>query len=285
MRLGVLALFAPVISASCGGGVAASSRDGGSPPVDSSGIDAASSPDAGLMGLRIAQVQDPSSPDHDPGQYPTIASAVVTWLDTFDETGDGKSVGLLYVQDPGSQAPYAGISIYENRFGPGGHMATPGDVAVGITAGQYLESPNVGTALFAPGTFLPQLLQPLGTYHSTTTVPAPVTLAVADLEEASAGSSNPDGNFANGRKWIGMLATIHDVTVGPGVVAGGRVSYLIISGGGANAMSAAPSIDNELYDLAATDFPAGTTFTSVTGIVTWFFSFHIAPRSKADLVL
>jgi hypothetical protein len=283
MRLRVLALFAPVISASCGGGGAVSSSDGGSHPVDASGVDAVSFADAGLSGLRIAQVQDPASPDHDAGQYPLIASAVVTWLDTFDETGDGKSVGLLYIQDPGSQAPYAGISVFANRFGPLSHTATPGDVAVEISMGQYLESANDATATFDPGTFLPGLLDSLGTYRSTTAVPNPVTLTVSDLDEASA-TGTLDGNFASGRKWIGMLATINDVTVGPGTAAGGRVTYIMTSGGTAK-LGSSPSIDNELYDLAATDFPAGTHFTSVTGIMTWFYAFHIAPRSAADLVL
>ena len=41
-------------------------------------------------------------------------------------------------------------------------------------------------------------------------------------------------------------------------------------------------VTNELIQLAGT--PAGTKFTSITGIVTYFFDLHIAPRSQADLV-
>jgi hypothetical protein len=44
------------------------------------------------------------------------------------------------------------------------------------------------------------------------------------------------------------------------------------------------TITNELYALGKNDFPDGTHFTSVTGIVTWFYTYSIAPRSAADLV-
>ena len=49
-------------------------------------------------------------------------------------------------------------------------------------------------------------------------------------------------------------------------------------------------MDNELYPLPYSDPKFGTTpgsvhFASVTGVVTYFFSFHIAPRSDADIQL
>ena len=58
----------------------------------------------------------------------------------------------------------------------------------------------------------------------------------------------------------------------------------------------APAIDNELFDLGCpiatcTDapfkamYPAGMKFTSVTGIMTYFISFHISPRTLDDLVI
>ena len=45
-----------------------------------------------------------------------------------------------------------------------------------------------------------------------------------------------------------------------------------------------PTLTNELYPLLDTDIPAGTTLTSITGVVTYFFNLHLAPRSPADLV-
>jgi hypothetical protein len=45
-----------------------------------------------------------------------------------------------------------------------------------------------------------------------------------------------------------------------------------------------PAINNELYDLKENAYPANTHFKSITGIVDFFFSIYIAPRSAADLV-
>jgi hypothetical protein len=46
------------------------------------------------------------------------------------------------------------------------------------------------------------------------------------------------------------------------------------------------TISNELFDLGTTQSQliVGTHLRSVTGIVTWFFSYQIAPRTPADLV-
>ena len=52
-----------------------------------------------------------------------------------------------------------------------------------------------------------------------------------------------------------------------------------------------PTLDNELFDVDTwnknngSPLAAGKTIKSLTGIVTWFFNFHIAPRSPADIVV
>jgi hypothetical protein len=43
------------------------------------------------------------------------------------------------------------------------------------------------------------------------------------------------------------------------------------------------TITNELFDLKAGDLVAGARYASVTGIVTFFFNLHLAPRSASDL--
>ncbi len=229
-------------------------------------------------GLRIAQVQDPRSPDYHPNQNSAITSAVVTWHDTFDETMDGKSVGTLYVQDLTSSAPYAGIGLFETNFIPASLDPLPGDVL--DLSGPYQESTGIGTAVFNPGTFLPQLSKPVGTYRYEYVLPAPAQLSADDLDE---GYPKADSNFAKGRQWLGMLATIKDVVVAAGSSSKNRVTYQIENASGGVTPNG-PAISNELYDLRDSDFPAGTHFKSVTGIVTWFYSFHIAPRYPADLV-
>jgi hypothetical protein len=241
-------------------------------------------------GLRLAQVQDPTSPDYHPGDNASMSSQVVTWLDTFDETMDGKSKGTLYVQDVGSQAPFAGIGIYEQSLVPASLTVLPGDVL--DFQGPYQESISIGTAIFNTGTFLPQLYKPVGTFRYEFTPPDPAVITVDDLWE---NGKKVDQYFPTSRRWLGMLVTIKDVTVTGGTsTAGGggfRVSYSLEEGDGGVAPNG-PAITNEHFDLRATGcsapqvcFPAGTHFSSVTGIVTWFYSFHVAPRTPADLVV
>ena len=96
--------------------------------------------------------------------------------------------------------------------------------------------------------------------------------------------ANPDDldDYDTGRQWLGMLVTVNNITVPDGgeIDTSNRVTY-----------SPEPTkpdsyaISNELYDLKVDAFPSGTQFSSVTGIVTWFYTYHIAPRSCADLVV
>jgi len=242
-------------------------------------------------GLRLSQVQDPHSKDYNPCRNPVpsmcgsadVSSIVVTWLDTFDETMDGKSIGTLYLQDVGNPLPYSGIGSYETSFVPASLTPLPGDVL--DFSGPYAESGNIGSATFNAGTFLPQFYKPVGTFRYEFVPPPPLEITAQDLNEDT---SKPDGNFANARQYLQMLVTVKDVIVAGGVStaggAGHRVTYLVENADG-GASSTGVKISNELYNLQATDFPAGTHFASVTGIVTWFYSFQIAPRTAADLVV
>lgn len=236
-------------------------------------------PDPLGNGLRIAQVQDPKSPDYHVNASASVTSAVVTWLDTFDETHDGKSIGTLFIQDIGSTAPYAGIDVYEPNFVPASLTVLPGDVLDFV--GPYQQSANIGSATFDPGTFLPQLEKPVGTFRYEFVPPPPLVLTAAALV-------GTDANFNSARKWENMLVTLNDVVVAAGTASEGRVTYLVgdaTADGGTNITSSSVAISNEEYNLGSTDYPAGTHFKSVTGLVTWFFTFHVAPRSAANLVV
>ena len=234
-------------------------------------------------GQRLAQVQNPSSSYYpkgaDAGVNVNVTSIVVTWLDSYDETHDGKSVGTLYVQDVGSTAPYAGIGIYEPTYVPASLTPLPGDVL--NWTGPYSEEGSVGSATFDTGTFLPQLSKPVGTYQYDFVPPPPVEITAEEL-------GGTDAEFKSARQWMGMLATVRDVYVEAGASEaagnGARVTYPL-SSNDASINTDSVSIDNELFDLSATQYPANTHFASVTGIVTWFYSFHISPRTSADLVM
>jgi len=144
-------------------------------------------------------------------------------------------------------------------------------------SGQYVEQQTIGSTVnFAPD-FLPQMNKPQVSASFETQLPKPVVVPLSDLD-----------SFGNGgRKWIGMLVTVEDVTViGPLVSdSSGRVSAPFT-----NTPNGA-KINNELWDLqvwngsnTANSFPTGTHFKSITGIVDFFFNIFIAPRSMADLV-
>jgi hypothetical protein len=233
-------------------------------------------PDPLGTGLRIRDVQDPSSPHYSPGKDVSVTSVTVTWVDTFDETKNGKSIGTVYIQDVGSQAPYSGISLYQPSYVPADLHPIPGDVLDFV--GPYQEVKNIGTAIFPPGQTLPQLAKPVGTFRYEYQTPAPRVVPLSDLND-----------YVKGRPWEGMLVTVDDVYVGavtcspnPTCQPGDRVSYPLFAHTSDPAVANQVSISNELFDLPA-NIPPGTHFTSVTGIVTWFYSYHIAPRTPADL--
>ncbi len=235
-------------------------------------------PNALGNGLRMRDVQDGSKnacgAQSCAGQNVNVTSVVVTAVDNFDETQNGKSRGTIFVQDADVAGPYAGVSMYAPTFVPANLRLAPGDV-INLT-GQYVEQTTIGTTVnFAPD-FLPQMNKPQVNQSFETQLPQPVVVQLSDLDV-----------FTTGRKWIGMLVTIEDVTVTAPMVAdaSNRVTTALTTT--ANGVK----MNNELWDLqvwngtnTANSFAPGTHFKSITGIVDFFFNIFIAPRSMADLV-
>lgn len=248
----IASLFPLALAVAC-------SSPAGDPPADYT-------PNVLGVGKRLRDVQAPNSGLA--GQNVRVTSVVVTAIDNFDETADGKSRGTIYLQDVDVAGPYAGISLFSPSFIPANLRLAPGDVV--DLDGQYVEQQSIGaTVNFAPA-FLPQMVKPATTFRYETKEPEPVVIQEADLE-----------SFDTGRKWIGVLVTLQNVLVENAPVAdksGKRITAAITS----NANS--PDISNELFPLALGAFPDNTTFKSVTGVVTFFFNLKIAPRSAADLV-
>jgi hypothetical protein len=245
-------------------------------------------PDPLGSGLRVAQVGNPNASTHPKnavkptpappgwaGPSVNITGASFLWLDNYDETHDGKSRGTVYVQDVGAPQAYGGMSIYAPSWVPGDLRVAPGDVL--DFNGPYEELTSIGTALFPSGQQLPQLAKPVGTFRYEYSVPAPQQIDPHDLE-----------NYDKGRQWMSMLVTVPNVTIDVFADDGhGRVTAHTTLDTSENGWT----ISNELIPIAAGDankgtgdYAARTTFKSVTGIVTWFYSYHIAPRTKADLV-
>lgn len=220
-------------------------------------------------GERIRDISNPDAPTHaDNNSQITVRGATVIAVDNFDETKNGKSRGTIYVQDLAANEPYSGISLYQPSFVPGNLKVGVGDVL--DFTGVYQENTGIGTAKFDPGQVLPQLATPVGTFRYEFRAPPPRVIPVDDLR-----------TYDKGRRWIGMLVTVKDVTVGTyRADSAGRVSAPIVAGDARGL----PTVTNELSELPEAAFPPGTKIKSLTGVVTYFFSLHIAPRSPADLV-
>ncbi len=221
------------------------------------------------QGLRLSDVGDPNSPKRPPvGATVSCTGLSVVTTDTFDETRDGKSSGTLFVQDVGSHAPYAGVGTFQAAFIPSSLRVAPGDVL--DMTGQYQENAKIGGAVFPAGQVLPQLFKPTATFRFEAPAVEPTDIDVADLAD-----------FAKGRQWLGMLVRVKNVTLSTLLDDGsGRISGRIMSGNTSNL----PTMTNELFPIVAADYPANTTFASITGVVTYFFNLHLAPRSAEDIV-
>jgi len=218
-------------------------------------------------GMRLRDVQDPSKGLA--GQDVKVTTVVVTAVDNFDETKNGKSRGTIFVQDADVTGPYAGISMFSPTFVPANLRLAPGDVI--NMSGQYVEQQTIGSTVnFAPN-FLPQMNKPQVSFAFETKLPQPVVVPFDDLK-----------TFATARKWIGMLVTVEDVTALQAPTASDSTGLRVTSQ--LTTIVNGPAINNELYDLQPGAFPANTHFKSITGIVDFFFSIFISPRSAADLV-
>jgi len=228
-------------------------------------------------GQRIKEIGDPTRPDHDKlvNQNVQVTGASVVWTDTYDETANGKSRGTVYVQDIGSTDPYSGTSLYSPTFIPGDLRLAPGDVL--DLNGQYQENKNIGTAVFPVPQVLPQISKPVGLFRYEFSPPPPVVIDVNDLDD-----------YTKGRRWLNMLVTVKGITLSddlddegikanPPKAPTGRVTAHMTS-------KLSCKLVNELMPLQAQSLKAGSKLTSVTGVITYFFDLHLAPRTQADIV-
>jgi hypothetical protein len=227
---------------------------------------------------RLRDVFDPAQPKHPrvkPGERaPVRVSGIsVVHVDNFDETRDGKGRGTIYIQDLGSHAPYSGTSLYLPSFVPTDLRVVPGDVL--DLAGQYMESSQFGpNTVFPVGDVVIQLAYATGRFRFESTTVQPTDIDLNDLT-----------TFTTGRQWLGMLVRVRNVTIpiAPIAKADGRIS-VAVAGDVGNRRANPALITNEFYNLQLADIAAGKRFAEVVGVVTYFYSFNIAPRSSADIV-
>jgi len=283
------ALFTLLSLTACYSNVASDSP--GDPPADAGAGD---TPRALGGGSRIRALTNTMLEDH-PAQDASvdITGATVIVIDSFDETHNGKSIGYVYVQDVGP-APvpgYSGIVLYKPNYSPPNLLLQPGDV-IDMT-GTYQDYRYQG---WIAGETQPELYEPTVTFRFEYTPPQPTVLPVGDIPDPYTFAL-----FEKGYPWMSMLVEIDDVHLTESVPDGtGRQAIYFTTDTSVNA----PSVSNELFDLNPADYGCVPTSTGncevvhcdctkspkahlskLIGVVTFFYGYHIAPRSPADLVI
>lgn len=258
------------------------STEPGDPPSD------AGTPTALGNGVRIAAMNVPDSGYVNNQMNVAVTGATYIVTDTYAETGLSSSVGSVYVQDfhsnapdAGGAPPYSGTLLYKSTFEPASLSLAPGDVIDFTGTYQKYVSPS-----FPAGQFQPEIFEPVVTFRFDYTPPTPTEINLDDLK-----------SYATGYKWMSMLVTVKNAVGGCGATTGSMRGVVFLTG---DTGQSAPTMDNELFALDYTGplygkyspppengcLSAGQVkFKSVTGIVTYFVSFHISPRSQADIVL
>lgn len=230
--------------------------------------------------LRIRDVRDPDSDKRAQHlQVVSVSGVRVIAVDQHDETANGRSRGTIYVQDllPDQKVGYAGISLFAPEFIPGNLRVGPGDVL--DMRGTFQQNQNIGTAIFAPGATLDQLSRPVATFRYEDKPAKPVLIDVNDLAD-----------YDKGRRWLNMLVKVENVEIQGAVFESGnqpRVSVALVPGDTSakceDKFPKTPTITNELANLNSLDIRGKTRVKAVTGIVTYFCSLHIAPRTIEDV--
>lgn len=244
-------------------------------------------------GARIAEVMAPRADlswlepdDPDSADCPgvprdvdvSVTGIAITAEDLFDETGGG-AVGNLWGQDSTSGSPpvpHSGMTFFAPGFSPPDLRVVPGDVL--DLFGVLLEFEGPASAKFGFCRTLPEMTGAMSFRFEGGEVMA-ARPALEDL-----------ATYEGMRPWLGMLVTFENVVVAaPPILAGsGRYAVPILDAGAVVEGEDVPTITNELMDLESVlgvDTPPGTVIAELTGVLTYFYSPHVAPRSAADVVL
>jgi hypothetical protein len=270
-RLAV-ALALAAVTAGCGGG------GGGDPPTKPAAnefgscsrlADVNGSAEAWLDPLDTMSEGCSKVP---PEERVCVSGATLIAIDRFDETGRN-AVGNYYVEDTEEDADYSGVTVFAPAFSPPDLRLAEGDVIDMLGLRSEFLGPNVGK--FGGCRTLPEITGTLSFRFDSKSPLTPKVITVADLK-----------SYSSARKHLGKLVKVENVKLSSdGVNASGRFTADLDVGGGVDAADV-PRISNELFDIEnkGPALRADGTFSSITGVVTYFYGFKIAPRSAADFV-
>jgi hypothetical protein len=204
----------------------------------------------------------------------------VTAYDELDETMNG-SLGTVYVQEtiapgnpadpflpcpllPDGSARVCGISTFNTQYSPLAYRPKVNDL-VDMSGGQYDEFDCSGVCgsppqPFPDGRFLPQVRSPTIRSAGVAPAPIPVRVTVADL-------------MTHNAALIGVLVEVANVAAAGPPDRRGEIQLTADRNG--------PKITQEM--VAIPGVTAATRWSSVVGVVSYFYGPKLVPRSLADL--
>ncbi|MBL8601078.1 MAG: hypothetical protein JNK72_04055 [Myxococcales bacterium] len=228
--------------------------------------------------LRVVRARNPPLPE---GSPVNVRSVIVTAYDSYDEDMSG-SVGALYAQeyspvgdatDPWAPCPITAdrryrvcaISLFSPTLAPTSFIPRAGDI-VDLVGGAYDEFDCSGVCgsppqPFANGRFIPQVSRGTARQAGVATAPTPLAVTLDDIVNHNA-------------ELMGILVTVENVTL---MGAPDRRGEIALTAGRDGL-----KLTQEFTPIA--DAAAGTRFSRITGVVTFFYGPKLVPRSTADLV-
>jgi hypothetical protein len=264
---------------------------------DGSVGDPLSEPDSNVLGngSRIRDVvQDPTwlsgdDPDSDncdspPDRPISVTGQVVTAIDRYDETGEG-AFGNIYIQDvygPGEEIlPKSGMTVFAPSFSPPDLRLFEEDVVDSF--GNLIEFLGPSSSRFGECKSLPEIT---GTMKLRFDGGSARAITLVDQNGGPARWDKLLG-YPNARQWLGMLVRVEGVRIaGTPSSSSGRYNADIDMGN--VDFNDQISLSNELFDLeneSPEPLEDGVTFKAVTGVLTYFYAFRIAPRGPEDFEL
>jgi hypothetical protein len=213
--------------------------------------------------------EDSLSCDAPADRYVCVSGVTVVAVDRYDETGNG-ATGNYYGQDTRPEpGPYAGMTIYAPSFSPPDLRLAPGDVA--DLAGSLIEFLGPSSGRFGQCKTLPEISGAMSLRFEGADVPA-TTIKLSDLF-----------TYEEARPYLGMLVKIENVSIGDNPTSSSGRYSAPLKVDVAIPAAAVPKLSNELFALQDVGLAKGSSFKSITGVVTYFYGFKLAPRSVEDL--
>jgi len=228
--------------------------------------------DQGRPTVTLYQVQDPEAEGHpDADTQVRITNLLVTAVDRFDEDGEGRT-GTIFVQEVGG-GPFSGIQMFRPTIQPASEYLLPGDVVE--VEGTYVE--------FELGQINPDGADPRGrTVSQITDGIARKTGEWISPEPTLVEDSNDVQVDPAAEEWEGVFVELRDVEA---LTPPDSRGAFFVQGDADCEMTrdaeTCAQVDDDNY--AIPDAAAGMRLSRVAGVVTYFYTYKVLPRSPLDV--